>query len=92
MLAALLSDHKDGDEQLKNEIGAKTAPWGFTVGSVEIRDVVLPEVLQHAMSRQAQADREKQARVILEPAEAAIGGEICRNCQYLRPVTRQRYG
>ncbi|BBP02322.1 slipin family protein [Sulfuriferula nivalis] len=76
MLAALLSDRKDADQQLKNEIGAKTAPWGITVGSVEIRDVALPVALQDAMSRQAQAEREKQARVILGSAEAAIAGQF----------------
>jgi len=72
MLAALLSDRKEADEQLKLEIGQKTAPWGITVGAVEIRDVAIPVALQDAMSRQAQAEREKQARVILGSAEAAI--------------------
>jgi regulator of protease activity HflC (stomatin/prohibitin superfamily) len=76
MLAALLSDRKDADKQLKNEIGEKTAPWGITVSSVEIRDVAIPEALQDAMSRQAQAEREKQARVILGSAEAAIAGKF----------------
>ena len=76
MLAALLSDRKEADAQLKNEIGAKTAPWGITVGSVEIRDVALPEALQNAMSRQAQAEREKQARVILGSSEAEIAGKF----------------
>ena len=76
MLAALLSDRKEADEQLKNGIGAKTAPWGITVSSVEIRDVAIPEALQDAMSRQAQAEREKQARVILGSAEAAIAGKF----------------
>jgi regulator of protease activity HflC (stomatin/prohibitin superfamily) len=76
MLAALLSDRKDADEQLKVEIGAKTAPWGISVTSVEIRDVAIPEALQNAMSRQAQAEREKQARVILGSAEAAIAGKF----------------
>jgi regulator of protease activity HflC (stomatin/prohibitin superfamily) len=76
MLAALLSDRKDADEQLKDEIGRKTAPWGITVSSVEIRDVAIPEALQDAMSRQAQAEREKQARVILGSAEAAIAGKF----------------
>jgi len=76
MLAALLSDRKDADEQLKVEIGAKTAPWGITVSSVEIRDVAIPVALQDAMSRQAQAEREKQARVILGSAEAAIAGKF----------------
>jgi len=76
MLAALLSDRKEADEQLKKEIGAKTAPWGISVSSVEIRDVAIPEALQDAMSRQAQAEREKQARVILGSAEAAIAGKF----------------
>jgi regulator of protease activity HflC (stomatin/prohibitin superfamily) len=76
MLASLLSDRKDADEQLKIEIGAKTAPWGISVSSVEIRDVAIPVALQDAMSRQAQAEREKQARVILGSAEAAIAGQF----------------
>src|SRR5580658_2888890 len=76
MLAALLSDRKEADEQLKAEIGEKTAPWGISVSSVEIRDVAIPEALQDAMSRQAQAEREKQARVILGSAEAAIAGKF----------------
>ena len=76
MLAALLSDRKEADERLKNEIGEKTAAWGISVSSVEIRDVAIPEALQDAMSRQAQAEREKQARVILGSAEAAIAGKF----------------
>ena len=76
MLAALLSDRKEADEQLKDEIGQKTAPWGISVSSVEIRDVAIPVALQDAMSRQAQAEREKQARVILGSAEAAIAGKF----------------
>jgi regulator of protease activity HflC (stomatin/prohibitin superfamily) len=76
MLANLLSDRKDADEQLKVEIGAKTAPWGISVTSVEIRDVAIPVALQDAMSRQAQAEREKQARVILGSAELAIASQF----------------
>jgi regulator of protease activity HflC (stomatin/prohibitin superfamily) len=76
MLATLLSDRQDADEHLKEEIGKKTAPWGISVSSVEIRDVAIPEALQDAMSRQAQAEREKQARVILGSAEAAIAGKF----------------
>src|SRR5450432_3343827 len=76
MLAALLSDRNEADEQLKDEIGRKTAPWGISVTSVEIRDVAIPVALQDAMSRQAQAEREKQARVILGSAEAAIAGKF----------------
>jgi regulator of protease activity HflC (stomatin/prohibitin superfamily) len=76
LLAALLSDRKDADAQLKAEISEKTAPWGIAVNSVEIRDVAIPEALQNAMSRQAQAEREKQARVILGSAEAEIASKF----------------
>jgi regulator of protease activity HflC (stomatin/prohibitin superfamily) len=76
MLAALLSERKEADEELKKAISIKTAPWGISVSSVEIRDVAIPEALQDAMSRQAQAEREKQARVILGSAEAAIAGKF----------------
>jgi uncharacterized membrane protein YqiK len=76
MLAMLLSDRKDADAHLKEEIGRKTAPWGISVTSVEIRDVAIPVALQDAMSRQAQAEREKQARVILGSAELAIAGQF----------------
>ena len=64
-LSALLAERKVADRQLKEEIGAKTADWGVAVISVEIRDVAIPAQLQDAMSRQAQAEREKAARVIL---------------------------
>jgi regulator of protease activity HflC (stomatin/prohibitin superfamily) len=76
MLAALLSDRKTADERLREEIGRKTAQWGISVTSVEIRDVAIPVALQDAMSRQAQAEREKQARVILGSAEAEIAGKF----------------
>jgi len=76
MLGALLSDRKAADERLRDEIGGKTAGWGVSVTSVEIRDVAIPVALQDAMSRQAQAEREKQARVILGSAEAEIAGKF----------------
>ncbi len=76
MLAALLSERSAADELLRGEIGRKTADWGISVKSVEIRDVAIPVALQDAMSRQAQAEREKQARVILGSAEAAIAGKF----------------
>jgi hypothetical protein len=71
-LSALLADRKSADEQLRIEIGRKTADWGVSAVSVEIRDVTIPPGLQDAMSRQAQAEREKEARVILGSAEAEI--------------------
>ena len=76
MLSALLSDRKAADEHLRDVIGQKTAEWGVTVMSVEIRDVAIPVALQDAMSRQAQAEREKQARVILGSAEAEIASKF----------------
>ena len=72
LLSALLAERKAADEVLRSEIARKTADWGISVNSVEIRDVAIPVGLQDAMSRQAQAEREKEARVILGSAEAAI--------------------
>jgi regulator of protease activity HflC (stomatin/prohibitin superfamily) len=72
VLSDLLSERKEADATLKDVIGGKTAEWGVTVNSVEIRDVAIPTNLQDAMSRQAQAEREKQARVILGSAEEEI--------------------
>jgi regulator of protease activity HflC (stomatin/prohibitin superfamily) len=71
-LAELLSERKVADEKLKEEIGRKIASWGVAVISVEIRDVAIPPALQDAMSRQAQAERERQARVILGQAEQEV--------------------
>jgi len=71
-LSALMSERKLADQQLKDEIGQKTADWGVSAVSVEIRDVAIPSALQDAMSRQAQAEREKQARIILGSAEQEI--------------------
>ena len=76
MLSDLLSDRRAVDAHLCQEIGRKTSDWGITVTSVEIRDVAIPEALQDAMSRQAQAEREKQARIILGTAEAEIAGKF----------------
>jgi len=59
-------------QELAKILDAKTTPWGITVQSVEIRDVQIPPALQDAMSRQAQAERERQARIILGQAERDI--------------------
>ena len=75
-LSALLAERKAADEVLRSEIAHKTADWGISVNSVEIRDVAIPVGLQDAMSRQAQAEREKEARVILGSAEAAIAAKF----------------
>jgi regulator of protease activity HflC (stomatin/prohibitin superfamily) len=76
MLSALLSERKAADELLRTEIARKTSEWGISVNSVEIRDVAIPVALQDAMSRQAQAEREKEARVILGSAEAEIAAKF----------------
>src|SRR5271154_2365179 len=76
MLSALLSDRKNADQKLRAEIAEKTEHWGVSVNSVEIRDVAIPVALQDAMSREAQAEREKQARVILGSAEAEIAAKF----------------
>ena len=76
MLSSLLSDRQSVDSHLREVIGEKTGKWGISVMSVEIRDVAIPEALQDAMSRQAQAEREKQARVILGSAEAEIASKF----------------
>ena len=75
-LTRLLSDRRSADEQLRVTIGEKTASWGVVVRSVEIRDVAIPTDLQDAMSRQAQAEREKSARVTLASAEQAIAQQV----------------
>jgi regulator of protease activity HflC (stomatin/prohibitin superfamily) len=72
LLSTLLSERKQGDQLLREEIGRKTAEWGVAVLSVEIRDIGVPPALQDAMSRQAQAEREKLARVLLGQAEQEI--------------------
>jgi regulator of protease activity HflC (stomatin/prohibitin superfamily) len=75
-LAMLLANRKAMDAELRATIHAKTADWGIEVKSVEIRDVKIPVALQDAMSRQAQAERERQARVILGAAEAQIAHQF----------------
>jgi regulator of protease activity HflC (stomatin/prohibitin superfamily) len=80
-LSALLSERKAADLQLKEEIGRKTSEWGVAAVSVEIRDVAIPAQLQDAMSRQAQAEREKQARVILGSAEAEVAHKFLEAAQ-----------
>jgi regulator of protease activity HflC (stomatin/prohibitin superfamily) len=72
LLSTLLSDRKHGDEMLREEIGRKTADWGVTAISVEIRDIGVPAALQDAMSREAQAQREAAARIHLGQAELAV--------------------
>ncbi|MFC1562032.1 slipin family protein [candidate division KSB1 bacterium] len=71
-LADLLAGRSKIDKELQKIIDERSTPWGVTVQSVEIRDIVIPELLEDAMSRQAQAERERQARIILGDAETQI--------------------
>jgi regulator of protease activity HflC (stomatin/prohibitin superfamily) len=71
-LADILVGRARMDAELQRIIDERTTPWGITVQSVEIRDVVIPGALEDAMSRQAQAERERQARVILGESEEQI--------------------
>jgi regulator of protease activity HflC (stomatin/prohibitin superfamily) len=71
-LTALLRGRERIEEELQKLIDERSNPWGVSVQSVEMRDVVIPEALQDAMSREAQASREKQARIILGQAEVEI--------------------
>lgn len=72
MLADILIGRSAIDEELQHIIDERTTPWGVSVQSVEIRDIVIPQDLEDAMSRQAQAERERQARVILGESEKQI--------------------
>ena len=71
-LADLLRGREEIEGELQRLIDQRSNPWGVTVSSVEMRDIVIPGALQDAMSRQAQAEREKQARIILGQAEMEI--------------------
>jgi regulator of protease activity HflC (stomatin/prohibitin superfamily) len=71
-LSSLLRGREQIEAQLQKLIDDRSNPWGVTVQSVEMRDVIIPESLQDAMSREAQAAREKEARIILGQAEVEI--------------------
>ena len=75
-LADILVGRAKMDADLQKIIDERTTPWGVTVQSVEIRDVVIPKDLEDAMSRQAQAERERQARVILGESERQIAASF----------------
>jgi regulator of protease activity HflC (stomatin/prohibitin superfamily) len=75
-LADMIADRETLGRELQRILDEKTNPWGITVQSVEIRDVKIPQELQDAMSRQAQAERERQARNILGQAETEIADKF----------------
>jgi regulator of protease activity HflC (stomatin/prohibitin superfamily) len=71
-LDEMLTHREQLGKRLKEILDEKTNPWGITVQSVEIRDIIIPKGLEDAMSKQAQAERERQARIILATAETEI--------------------
>ncbi|MBK9062236.1 MAG: slipin family protein [Acidobacteria bacterium] len=75
-LAEMITERERLGKQLQTILDEKTNPWGITVQSVEIRDVKIPADLEDAMSRQAQAERERQARIILGTAETEISARF----------------
>jgi regulator of protease activity HflC (stomatin/prohibitin superfamily) len=83
-LADLLVGRARMDAELQRIIDERTTPWGVTVQSVEIRDIVIPQALEDAMSRQAQAERERQARVILGESEKQIAASFAQASQAYR--------
>jgi len=76
LLAEMITEREQLGKQLQTILDEKTNPWGITVHSVEIRDVHIPQELEDAMSRQAQAERERQARIILGTAETEIAARF----------------
>jgi regulator of protease activity HflC (stomatin/prohibitin superfamily) len=83
-LADILVGRARMDEELQHIIDDRTTPWGITVQSVEIRDIVIPGGLEDAMSRQAQAERERQARVILGESEEQIADSFAKAAEAYR--------
>src|ERR1700684_2139240 len=77
-LAQMITERESMGRELQKLLDEKTNPWGITVQSVEIRDVTIPQALQDAMSRQAQAERERQARLILGDAETQISEKFAK--------------
>jgi len=75
-LAQMITERETLGRELQHILDEKTNSWGITVQSVEIRDVKIPQDLEDAMSRQAQAERERQARIILGTAETEISGKF----------------
>jgi regulator of protease activity HflC (stomatin/prohibitin superfamily) len=83
-LAQMISERETLGRELQRVLDEKTTPWGITVQSVEIRDVRIPQLLEDAMSREAQADRERRARIILGEAETQISAKFAQAAEVYR--------
>lgn len=83
-LAVLLSERDRLGQEIQRSLDEKTNAWGITTQAVEIRDIVIPKGLEDAMSRQAQAERERQSRIILGTAETEIAEKFARASEHYR--------
>ena len=83
-LAQMVAEREKLGGELQRILDEKTTPWGITVQSVEVRDVRIPSALEDAMSRQAQAERERQARIVLGTAETEISEKFAAAAQIYR--------
>ncbi len=81
LLSELLTHREALGQKLQTILDAKTNPWGITIQSVEIRDIILPRDLENAMSKEAQAERERHARIILGTAETEIAEKFAQAAQ-----------
>ena len=88
-LSKMISDRESLDKELQMIIDEKTNEWGVTIQSVEIRDVKIPQSLEDAMSRVAQADREKQARIILSQSETEVANEMKKAAKHVAKFVSQ---
>ncbi|MFC1499999.1 slipin family protein [Candidatus Zixiibacteriota bacterium] len=83
-LAHLLSERDKLGEEIQRVLDGKTSAWGITTQSVEIRDIIIPKGLEDAMSRQAQAERERQSRIILGTAETEIAEKFAKASEHYK--------
>jgi regulator of protease activity HflC (stomatin/prohibitin superfamily) len=90
-LDTLLSEREHLNESLQHVIDAQTEPWGIKVTSVEIKDVEIPERMQHAIARQAEAERERRAKIINAEGEAQAAAKLAEAADVIsvNPVTLQ---
>lgn len=93
-LADLLQEREKIAEDLQKTLDANTNPWGITCQTVGIRDIIIPQALADAMSKQAQAERERKARVILGTAETEIAEKFAKASEQYRdnPIALQLRG
>jgi hypothetical protein len=83
-LAELLSERDRLGSEIQSVLDEKTNAWGITTQAVEIRDIIIPQGLEDAMSRRAQAERERQSRIILGTAETEIAEKFARASEHYR--------